>query len=547
VVAAEAFTALPSEAMKQYPGSMKNQGDWAFCAGVNRFVFHTFAHQPLGDERPGMTMGPFGVHWHRNQTWWPMVSEYHRYVSRCSFLLQQGVTVADILYLTPEGAPMVFLSPPSALAGAKPLPDRKGYNFDGCAPEALLAHAEVRDGRIFFPGASEYRLLVLPAFDTMTPTLLNKITSLVEQGATLVGTPPLKSPSLSGYPACDDEVRAKAKALWGSFESPATITHYQFGKGRVFWGGQLAVTRSQLYPGYDPTAALLRQMGTPEDFESKGPIRYTHRRTRELDIYFVANRSEKLVNSPCSFRVNHGTPELWDPLTGEIRVLPEFSHDQERTVVPLSFEPYQSYFVVFGSGNSHGPRPGLGKQNFTDLQPVSEIKGPWQLNFDPKWGGPKEVTFEELQDWTARIEPGIKYYSGIATYHKVFDLDSPYDRHSRLFLKLGKVNVIARVRLNGQDLGVVWCDPWQVDITDSVKAKGNQLEIDVANLWSNRLIGDQQPVNKNIREVQWSSGLLEGKTLKTGRYTFITHEYYNADSPLQPSGLLGPVQVITHK
>ena len=175
MVAAEAFTALPSEAMKQYPGSMKNQGDWAFCAGVNRFVFHTFAHQPFGDERPGMTMGPFGVHWHRNQTWWPMVSEYHRYVSRCSFLLQQGVTVADILYLTPEGAPQVFLPPSSALAGANPLPDRKGYNFDGCAPETLLAHAEVRDGRIVFPGGSSYRLLVLPAFETMTPTLLDKI------------------------------------------------------------------------------------------------------------------------------------------------------------------------------------------------------------------------------------------------------------------------------------------------------------------------------------------------------------------------------------
>ncbi|MFN8008571.1 MAG: glycosyl hydrolase, partial [Terriglobia bacterium] len=151
VVGAEAFTAIPSEALKQYPGSMKNQGDWAFCAGVNRFVFHTFAHQPLGSERPGMTMGPFGVHWDRNQTWWPMVSEYHRYISRCSYFLRQGITVADILYLSPEGAPHVFRPPSSSLTSPTPLPDRRGYNFDSCAPGALVSFAEVHDGPDCFP------------------------------------------------------------------------------------------------------------------------------------------------------------------------------------------------------------------------------------------------------------------------------------------------------------------------------------------------------------------------------------------------------------
>jgi hypothetical protein len=545
VVAAEAFTASDAEAMKQYPGSMKNQGDWAFCAGINRFVFHTFAHQPFGDARPGMTMGPYGVHWHRNQTWWPMVSEYHRYVSRCSFLLRQGTAVADVLYLTPEGAPHVFRPPSSALTGANPIPDRKGHNFDGCAPETLLANAEVRDGRIAFSGGTSYRMLVLPAFATMTPSLLSKIALLVEQGATLVGPPPLKSPSFSGYPACDREVRVKAAALWGSLEPPAIITERQFGKGRVFWGGRLTVAGTELYPEYDATAALLRQMGTPGDFESQGPVRYTHRCTKDLDIYFVANRTEKRVECPCTFRIDREVPELWDPLTGGIRTLPQFSQVHGRTVVSLSFEPYQSFFVVFRRNNSSGSQPIPAERNFADLHSISELKGPWAVSFDPKWGGPEVVAFEKLEDWTARLEPGIKFYSGIATYRKVFDLDSPSNGHARLYLQLGKVNVMAHVRLNGQDLGIVWCAPWRVDITDSVKAKGNRLEIEVANLWANRLIGDQQGPDGNIREVQWPSGLLEGRSLKTGRYTFSTHLYYNADSPLQPSGLLGPVRVVT--
>jgi len=148
VVQAEAFTADASEGWKQYPGSMKNQGDWAFAAGINRFFYHTFEHKPLADSlRPGMTMGPYGVHWDRKQTWWPMVSDYHTYISRCQYILQQGKSVADILYLTPEGAPQVFLPPSSAISGDSILPDRRGYNFDGCAPGQLNS-ATVKDHQI---------------------------------------------------------------------------------------------------------------------------------------------------------------------------------------------------------------------------------------------------------------------------------------------------------------------------------------------------------------------------------------------------------------
>ena len=137
---------LISEAWKKYPGNMKNQGDWAFCMGINRFIYHTFAHKPLPDKyRPGMTMGPYGVHWDRGQTWWPMAEAYHKYITRCQYILSQGKAVADILYLTPEGAPQVFLPPCLHLKAHAVMPDKKGYSFDGCSPMYLIKYATVKD------------------------------------------------------------------------------------------------------------------------------------------------------------------------------------------------------------------------------------------------------------------------------------------------------------------------------------------------------------------------------------------------------------------
>ena len=228
VIGAESFTAAPGEDWHEYPGSMKEQLDWALCTGINKFVIHRYQHQPELDKYPGMTMGPYGVHWERTQTWWDLVPAFHTYMSRCSEMLRQGMPVVDILYLTPEGAPQVFTPPPSALTDG--LPDRKGYSFDGCSPENLLANASVRGGRVVFPGGMSYRLLVLPAWETMTPGLLRKITQLVAAGATIVGSPPHKSPSLIGFPACDAQVGALSARLWGQ---PPYASVRTFGEGRV--------------------------------------------------------------------------------------------------------------------------------------------------------------------------------------------------------------------------------------------------------------------------------------------------------------------------
>ncbi|MGQ9590500.1 MAG: glycosyl hydrolase [Planctomycetota bacterium] len=738
IVAAEAFTSVEEEAWRAHPASMKALGDWAFSAGVNRIVFHRYQHQPWLDLRPGMTMGPYGVHWERTQTWWDMVPAYHAYLARCQVLLRRGLPVADVLFLVAEGAPQVFRPPSSAVRGSPP--DRLGYGFDGCAPEALLERAAVEDGRLVFPDGMSYRVLVLPERETMTPRLLRKVKALVEAGATAVGPRPRKSPGLSGYPGCDAEVERLAAELWGPCDG-REVTERALGKGRVVWvrgpgdrspaaarakaalerarwiwldegspaaqapvsrrcfrrrfeipagspvesasliltadnafeawvndrpagrgdnfhvgylldvtslvrpganvlaveaenggdapnpagligalvvrvrgGEELAVLTGpdweaarpaggdgtagaesraarggkgeeasaagapglaerdlwspaldlgplgtapwgavsvagpapEQYGDFSTVVRVLEGMGIPPDFEADARLRWIHRRDGERDIYFVANPEDRAVAASSAFRVSGKAPEVWDPLSGGIRRLPEFAERDGRTIVPLRFEPHGSLFVVFRASRGEA-KPARG--NFArDLEAV-ELAGPWEVSFDPEWGGPEKVTFERLEDWSARPEEGIRYYSGVATYRKSFDVRRPPADGERLVLDLGTVRNMARVRLNGRDLGVVWCAPWRVDVTHAVRRAGNRLEIDVANLWPNRLIGDERlPPDCEygrggnlLRVPEW---VREGRPRPSpGRYAFATWRHYSKDSPLLPSGLLGPVSL----
>ena len=569
VVAAEAFTAY-LDAWRQYPGSMKDQGDWAFAAGINKFMYHTYQHQVLPENlKPGMTMGPYGVHHDRSQTWWPMVDAYHKYVTRCQFILQQGRTVADILYLTPEGAPQVFKAPSSALTkGIVPdktlvfsvkesipptdskdafLPDRKGYNFDGCSPSQILK-ASVVDGKIVFPSGASYYLLVLPKTETMTPALLNKIESLVKDGAIIIGNPPLKSPSLVNYPECDKQVATISSSMWGGTATPSQISKRMVGKGKVYWGGAFSsIKQPELYPDYDATASVLREMGIAEDFISESSVRYTHKLIPSGDIYFVSNKTNAAINTTCSFRVSEGSPELWNPMTGETRELPEFEIKKGQIQIPLQFEATESYFIVFNNDKKAKAANSAGLKNFTQPKSVSEVSNPWEVSFNPIWGGPENVVFDKLVDWTSRPEEGIKYYSGIATYHNTFKLSENVaaDKKSDIYLDLGEVNNLARIRVNGKDMGVVWTAPFRIKITDAVIPGENKIDIEVANLWPNRLIGDEKKPDDGIKDNQWPDWLLNGKPRTSGRFTFTTFKHFNADSPLLKSGLIGPVKIMT--
>ena len=542
IVGAEVFTSNNNQAWQLYPGNMKDQSDWALAHGINRFVYHTFAHKPLGDEyRPGMTMGPYGVHWDRGQTWWPMVDAYHKYISRSSHMMQQGQGVADILYLTPEGAPMVFTPPEDALHENGAIPDKKGYGFDGCSPKMLMERATVENGKIVFPGASSYEIMVLPNFQTMTPELLEKIVSMVEKGAAIIGTPPIKSPGLTDYPNCDTKVEKLAKKLWSSLELPNKITKEKFGSGTIYWGGNL--NSDGLYPSYKSTVEILKQREISEDFKAdNNTIRFGHRKTDERDIYFIANRTDTFQTTACTFRAE-GEPELWMNTTGDTRKIKNYSVKNGCTTIPMEFYPYESFFVTF-SGKKKGEMISKHEEgNFPTLTEVKTIEGAWNVSFDSKFGGPENIVFNQLQDWTKHELREIKYYSGIATYKKTISIDNVRDKE--YFIDLGMVNDMARVKLNGKDLGVIWCAPWRIDISSALKEGENQLEIEVANRWINRLLGDRQEPDRYVRTVKFKDGLMGGEEYQTGRYTFTTRSAMRSFKFKEPlsSGLLGPVKI----
>jgi len=280
-------------------------------------------------------------------------------------------------------------------------------------------------------------------------------------------------------------------------------------------------------------------MNIPPDFETSGPVRYTHRTTDDCDIYFVSNRSDQPIKTKCKFRTTGQRPELWNPVTGEMRLLPEFIVQGNQTIIPLNFDVHEGYLVVFRKISSLPQNSD--KKNFPENKQIAVLNNPWSVSFDPAWGGPVDITFDQLTDWSQNADPGIKYYSGTAVYKQTFDLTSPKDQP--MYLDLGHVKNVARIRLNGRDLGVVWTYPWQVDISRVVKAKGNQLEIEVANLWPNRLIGDEQLPDDGIQKGQWPDWLIKGEKRTSNRYTFATHKHYKKDSPLLESGLLGPVTI----
>jgi hypothetical protein len=665
VIQGEAFTSY-MDAWRQHPCSMKEQGDWAFCAGVNRFTFHRYSAQPELDKKPGLPWGPYGVHWERTQTWWEMVPAYHEYLTRCQALLQRGLPVNDVLYLDLEGAPNVFRPPASALLPR--YPDRKGYNFDGCSPGTLIERATVKDGRIAFPNGTSYRLLVLPRSETMTPGLLRKVKSLVDEGALVMGCLPKRSPSLENQPQSDEEVTRLSKELAESkrvlpdealpppkpasilsdskwiwtdevkkdplnaaagkryfsreIEIPESVTfatcamsadnsfelsingksagsgnnwnkEWKFDiapllkpgkntisvvaenteKGAAGLIGALVVNLSDgktlriptdktwlaganaaspltaafevrnadqapwealvhrerppvLYPPYEVTAKILADRGVPPDFASNGDLRYIHRVDGDTDYYFVGNRKAEPQKADVSFRVTGRTPYLWDPLTGTERLLPQYSEKEGITTIPMEFASTQSFFVVFKPKAGDAPAT-AGEKNFPELQPLLSLDKEWTVTFDPKWGGPeKPVIFSTLDDWSKREEEGIKHYSGTAVYEKTFDLPSVPTKET--CLSLGRVAVMAEVTLNGKDLGVAWCPPWQVTIPAGLlKKTGNKLEVKVANLWLNRLIGDAAlPPERRFTD-------LGGSSIK----------FYKATDTLQSSGLLGPVKL----
>lgn len=523
-VGAEAWTS--DRGWRDHPYTLKAMGDWAFCQGVNRMIFHLSAHQAYNPMIPGLTHRKWGQHIQRFNTWWEQGAAWMEYLARSQHMLQSGRFAADVACLAGEGAPL------NVDDMALDLP--AGYDFDFCSPEIVLG-MKARDGRVELPSGMSYRYILLPDADRLTLPMMRKIQELADGGARIVARRrPVGSPSLADGPSGDAEVLRLAAALWDS--------------GRVV---------------SDKTMAdVFLADGLAPDFEG-GDLQFMHRRAGDADIYFVSHQRDEPAELRCVFRVAGKTPELWNPETGEMRDLPEFVESEGRIAVPLRFDPMQSWFVVFRKPVA-ARAPGV--RNFPEYRPVCGIEGPWQVTFDPRWKGPAEpVEFASLGDWSAHTDPNIRYYSGTATYRTRFQVSEFKSREEgkgtsgpdtrnltpeSLVLDLGAVDVMARVRVNGTDCGVAWKPPYRVDVTRAVRPGVNSLEIDVVNLWINRMIGDEfLPEDCNWLNfetlAEWPEWFRNGTPRPSGRVTFTTAKHYTRETPLSPSGLHGPVRLMT--
>ena len=444
IVGAESFTTAPRAPVWASPGYLKPLGDQAMALGINRFIFHTSDQQPFVDDhhKPGITLGPFGQHYTRNNTWAEQAIAWNTYLARSSYMLQQGQFVGDLAYFYGEGAPATV----PFWKRVRPDPPA-GYGYDYVNTDVLLNRMAARDGRLVLPDGMNYQALVLPDHvNEITLPVLRKIRDLVAAGAVLIAPKPVQSPSLADY-AHEPEFRAAANDLWGATDG-ISLTEHAYGKGKVYWG--------------KPVEDVLAAQKIAPDFEYNRPrigtqLVWIHRQGGDAEIYFVANQEQWAEDVETSYRVEGKEAELWHPDTGVIEPA-EYRTENGRTTVPLHLDPYGSVFVVFRR-NTTAPSRTVPHPTSTVL---TAVQGPWDVSFPPNWGAPPRIKLDKLVSWTESSEDGVKYFSGTATYTK--DIEAPQDwfrTGAKLVIDLGNVKEIAEVAVNGKPLEtILWKEPY---------------------------------------------------------------------------------------
>jgi alpha-L-rhamnosidase len=499
IAAAESMTAAAAP-WGWSPATLKPTADQEFLNGINRFVIHESAHQPLVDntKKPGMTLGPFGQWFNRNETWAEQAGPWVDYLARTSFMLQQGHFGADLIYFYGEDSNL------TAIFG-KAAPDiPPGYGFDYVNADALIHELSVSNGSITTKSGMSYKVLGLDPYSKhMSLPVLRAIEKLVKDGATVAGPKPSDDPSQADDQAEFDRINSE---LFGDGTGVHTV-----GQGKVYAGQSLADVFNALKvaPDFDFTKP-----------ESDTRLLFVHRKLQDSDLYFVDNRSDREETVDASFRVTGKAPELWYAETGTSKPV-TYKIADGRTTVPLHLEPWGTVFVVFRKATSESSQT---LPKVTESK-AADVEGPWKVSFEPDRGAPPSTTLDKLISWSDSTDAGVKYFSGAGTYTKTIQASADwFKKGSQLWIDLGDVKNLAEVTVNGKNLGVVWHTPYRIDVTSALKPGANEVSIKVINAWVNRLIGDEQP----------------GAT----KYTFADVKPYRANSPLVPSGLLGPVVMI---
>ena len=501
VAAAESMTAAAAP-WAWAPETLKPTADQELLNGINRFVIHESAHQPLVGPHtaPGLTLGPFGQWFNRNETWAEEAAPWINYIARSSYLLQQGHFGADLVYFYGEDSNL------TAIFNDKAPEIPAGYGFDYINADGLIHELSVANGQIVTKSGMNYRVLGLDAYSKhMSLPVLRAIHKLVENGAVVVGAKPTDDPSLADnateFNRLNDELFGDGKGL------------KNLGKGSVYAGESLDEVLGSFETGKD------------FDYTSTGAdskLEFVHRKLPGSDIYFVDNRGVSDATVSASFRVTGKEAELWHPETGKTEPV-SFQIANGHTTVPLHLEPWGTVFVVFRKATKETSHM-LPKVAETE---VAKVDGPWAVNFQPDRGAPPSITLDKLTAWNDSTDEGVKYFSGNGTYTKTINASADWwKKDGHVWLDLGDVKNLAEVKINGKSVGVVWHAPFRIDVTKAMKPGANEVSIQVTNAWVNRLIGDQQPDAKE-------------------KYTMADVKPYKAKSPLLPSGLLGPVRVIS--
>ena len=487
LVAAESLTAhgTGANAYKYSPRTLKTTADWEMAHGVNRFIIHESAHQPLDSVFPGLGLGPYGQWFNRHETWAGKAKAWTDYLARSCYMLQRGKAVADILVYYGEDSNVC------AQASTSVLPDfiPAGYNYDYAGPTVLKDVLKARKGRIV-AGNMEYSVLYLDRNAArMSVPVLSKLVALASKGVAICGHAPEAPSGLMDDAEKWDSLKSKLEAC----------PNVRFGE--------------TLYNVLTGTGVLPDIVYHPEE-----TLHFVHRRLPAADIYWVSRPAQEGKSMEVVFRQAGKDVQVWHPETGAAENV-SYRTEGEQTVVSLDLVPDDAVFVVF-SGKAEGDSKEVAKPA---VESSAGIGGSWTVRFQEGRGAPATAVFESLASYTESDDPGIKYFSGTAEYSNTFTLDV-IPEGTQVLLDLGTVRELASVKVNGEDCGTVWKEPYRVDISAAVKVGANTLEVAVVNPWINRLIGDTQP----------------GCDHPVG---FTSYKFFTPDNPLHPAGLIGPVSV----
>jgi len=529
------------------PFDIKPVGDRAFAEGMNRVTVHGASHNPGGTGYPGIAYHA-GTHYNDKLAWWPKIRPFNDYLGRISYILQEGKFDSDVIYYYGDQAPNIVRPKNQDFSVGS------GYDYEVINTEILLRDLTVEDGMLKLPDVGKYRVLVMDSSNTVNPLVLEKLEDLASQGAIILGNEPNTKAGLGYHDWDSDVIRRKISESWISLTAQ-TASKEDLSKGKIIEGlsAMEVLDILDIMPYIEYGGQKLN-----------GPLDYIHYNKGDLSFYFLRNTTDDWLTKKVTFRQQNKVPEKWDPVTGKQHPLSIYNRLEDQITIPLTFKPYDSYFIVFREGNEdslweeisfkNGEIPAflltsegyiIRDRGDIQLQRNDEtieiqadvqsypIEGEWKVVFPENWGAPDSTFLPELISWTDSEEEGIKFFSGIATYKKSFNL--PYDPdkfadNCRVYLNLGNLEKVGDAWLNGKPLGISWSEPHEYDITNHIEYGENDLTIDIANVWANRVIGDART----------------GHHYTTTNITRVRGTEWK-DIDLVPSGLLGPVTIERRK